>query len=134
MVCFLVGCLFNVPATCNVSQGRICSPNGSCCHTETGVADHTFYLTQSQCTDTWPTSLSVDIYNTRRRVEFPLGCQISSHWCDSTCKKRESNPGLRLLRRAPTAVRAGRLFASSRGAMAESWEESKKHYIVKYNF
>ena len=43
-----------------VSQGRICSDNSTCCHTETEVADQTFHLTQSQCTDTRPTSPSTD--------------------------------------------------------------------------
>ena len=36
----------------SVSQGRICSDNFTCCHTEIEVADQTFYLTQSQYTDT----------------------------------------------------------------------------------
>ena len=31
----------------SVSQGRICSDNFTCCHTEIEVADQTFYLTQS---------------------------------------------------------------------------------------
>ena len=39
----------------SVSQGRICSDNFTCCHTEIEVADQTFYLTQSQYTDTGPT-------------------------------------------------------------------------------
>ena len=57
IVCWLL----NVPATCYcVSQGRICSDNFTCCHTETGAAEHTFYLTQSQYTDTGPTSPSTD--------------------------------------------------------------------------
>ena len=42
----------------SVSQGRICSDNCTCCHTETEVTDPTFYLTQSQYTDTEPTSAS----------------------------------------------------------------------------
>ena len=32
----------------------------TCCHTEIEVADQTFYLTQSQYTDTGPTSPSAD--------------------------------------------------------------------------
>ena len=44
----------------SVSQGRICTDNFMCCHTETEVADQTFYLTQSQYTDTGPTSPSAD--------------------------------------------------------------------------
>ena len=56
--CVCVGWLLNVPAT--VSQGRICSDNFTYCHTEIEVADQTFYLTQSQYTDTEPTSPSAD--------------------------------------------------------------------------
>ena len=44
----------------SVSQGQICSDNSPCCHTEIEVADQTFYLTQSQYTDTGPTSPSTD--------------------------------------------------------------------------
>ena len=44
----------------SVSPGRICSDNFTCCHTETEVANQTFYLTQSQYTDTGPTSPSAD--------------------------------------------------------------------------
>ena len=44
----------------SVSQGRICSDNFTCCHTEIEVADQIFHLTQSQYTDTGPTSPSTD--------------------------------------------------------------------------
>ena len=44
----------------SVSQGPICSGNCTCCHTDVEVADQTFYLTQSQYTDTGPTSTSAD--------------------------------------------------------------------------
>ena len=44
----------------SVSQGRICSYNFTCCHTEIQVADPTFHLIQSQYTDTGPTSPSTD--------------------------------------------------------------------------
>ena len=44
----------------SVSQGRICSDNCTCCHTEVEAADPTFHLTQSQYTDTGPTSPSAD--------------------------------------------------------------------------
>ena len=47
----LVGCLTS-QQDASVSQGRICSVNSRCCHTEIEVADQTFYLTQSQSTDT----------------------------------------------------------------------------------
>ena len=55
----LVGCLASQQHA-SVSQGRICTDKFMCCHTEMEVADPTFYLTQSQYTDTGPTSLSAD--------------------------------------------------------------------------
>ena len=42
----------------SVSQGRICSDDFACCHTEIEVAGQIFHLTQSQYTDTGPTSPS----------------------------------------------------------------------------
>ena len=59
VTCLLVGCLTSQQQA-SVSQGRICSDNFTCCHTETDVADQTFYLTQSQYTDTGPISPSAD--------------------------------------------------------------------------
>ena len=44
----------------SVSQGRICSAKSTGCHTETEVADQTFYPTQPQYTDTGPTSPSAE--------------------------------------------------------------------------
>ena len=58
-VCWLVACLTSQQHA-NVSQGRICSDNFMCCPTEIEVADQPFYLTQSQYTDTGPTSPSAD--------------------------------------------------------------------------
>ena len=57
--CLFVGCLTSRQHA-SVSQGRICSDNLTCCHTETEVADPSFHLTQSQYTDTGPTSPSAD--------------------------------------------------------------------------
>ena len=54
-----VGC-FTSQQLASVSQGRICSDDFTCCHTEKEVADQTFHLTQSQYTDTGPTSPSTD--------------------------------------------------------------------------
>ena len=56
---WLVGC-FTSQQQASVSQGRICLDNFTCCHTEIEAADPTFYLTQSQYTDTGPTSPSAD--------------------------------------------------------------------------
>ena len=58
-VCLFVCCLTSQQQA-SVSQGRICSGNFTCCHTEIEVADPTFYLTQSQYTDTGPASPSAD--------------------------------------------------------------------------
>ena len=54
-----VGCLTSQQQA-SVSQGQICSDNFTCCHTEIEVADQPFHLTQSQYTDTGPTSHSAD--------------------------------------------------------------------------
>ena len=70
-VCLLVGCL-NSQQQASVSQGRICSDNFTCCHTQIEVADPTFYLTQSQYTDTGPTSPSAD--------PITPGAWQGSHW------------------------------------------------------
>ena len=66
-----VGCLTSQQHA-SVSQGRICSDNFTCCHTQTEVADQTFYLTQSQYTDTGPTSPSAD--------PIMPGAWQGSHW------------------------------------------------------
>ena len=95
-VCLLVGCLMSQQQA-SVSQGRICSDNFTCCHTEIEVADPTFYLTQSQYTDTGPTSPSADPITPGAWQGSPLECQFLSHWYDSTPKKSsrklDSNPG-----------------------------------------
>ena len=67
----LVGCLTSQQHA-SVSQGRICSDIFTCCHTEIEVADQTFYLTQSQYTDTGPTSPSAD--------PITPGAWQGSHW------------------------------------------------------
>ena len=55
----LVGCLTSQQHA-SVSQGWICTDNFTCCHTEIEGADQTLYLTQSQYTDTGPTSPGAD--------------------------------------------------------------------------
>ena len=55
----LVACLTSHQHA-SVSPGRICTDNFTCCNTEIEVADQPFYLTQSQYTDTGPTSPSAD--------------------------------------------------------------------------
>ena len=70
-VCLFVGCLSSQQHA-SVSQGRICSDNFTCCHTEIEAADQTFHLTQSQYTDTGPTSPSAD--------PITPGAWQGSHW------------------------------------------------------
>ena len=66
-----VGCLSSQQQA-SVSQGRIRTDNFTCCHTETEAADQTFHLTQSQHTDTGPTSPSAD--------PITPGAWQGSHW------------------------------------------------------
>ena len=70
-VCLFVGCLSSQQHA-NVSQGRICTDNFTCCHTEIEAADPTFHLTQSRYTDTGPTSPSAD--------PITPGAWQGSHW------------------------------------------------------
>ena len=70
-VCLLVGCLTSQQHA-SVSQGRICTDNFTCCHTEIEAADQTFHLTQSQYIDTGPTSPSAD--------PITPGAWQGSHW------------------------------------------------------
>ena len=68
---WLVDCLTSQQHA-SASQGRICSDKFMCCHTEIGVADQTFHLTQSQSTDTGLTSPSTD--------PITPGAWQGSHW------------------------------------------------------
>ena len=83
----MVGCLTSQQQA-SVSQGWICSDNFTCCHTVKEVADQTFYLTQSQYTDTRPTSPSADPIT-------PGAWQVLSHWYDSTPPKNPSASRIR---------------------------------------
>ena len=94
-LCLLAGCLTSQQHA-SVSQGRICSDNLTCCHTEIEVAYQTFYLTQSQYTDTGPTSPSPD--------PIMPGAWQGSYWSANfevtgmtltgkIRRKRDSNPG-----------------------------------------
>ena len=89
----------------SVSQGPIYSDNFTYFHTEIEVADPTFYLTQSQYTDTGSTSPSVD--------PITPGAWQGSHWSTNFevtgMTRPQKNPGasgirtrdLPLLRRTP---------------------------------
>ena len=99
-ICWLVGCLTSQQHA-SESQGWICSDNFTCCHTETEVADPTFYLTQSILTLDRP----VPVLTLYRQAGWPLECQTLSHWYDSTRKNPVASgnqaPDLPLSRWAP---------------------------------
>ena len=78
MLC--VGCLTSQQLA-SASQGRICSHNCTCYHTETGVADQSFCLTQSQYTDTMPTT------------PITPGAWQGSHWCTNFEVTGKTRPG-----------------------------------------
>ena len=59
LVAWLVSCLISQQHA-SVSQGRICSDNFTCYHTEIKLVDQTFRLTQLQFAETGPTSPSID--------------------------------------------------------------------------
>ena len=46
--CLFVGCL-TFQQHASVSQGRICTDNFMCCHTEIEVTVYRYWLNQSQC-------------------------------------------------------------------------------------
>ena len=87
-----VGCL-TFQQHASVSQGRICSDNLTCCHTEIEVADQTFYPTQSKYTDTGPTSPSADPITPGAWQGSHGSVNFLSHWYDSTPKKSQSQAG-----------------------------------------
>ena len=117
IVCLLVGCLTSQQHA-SVFQGRICSDNLTCCHTEIEVADPTFYLTQSQYTDTGPTSPSVD--------PITPGAWQGSHWSANfsvtgmtrprkkSRRKRDSNPGSSVLKADALTTRPTRRWEGSK--------------------
>ena len=71
----------------SVPQGRICSDIRAFCHTEIEVADQMFSFTQSQCTDTGPTSLSADLTTPNARQD--------SHWSTNSEAICMARPGKR---------------------------------------
>ena len=92
----LVGCLPSQQHA-SASQGRICSDNFTCCHTEIEVADQTVHLTQSQYTDTVLTNPITDRITPGAWQGSHCSACCLSHWYDETPEKsrskRDSNPG-----------------------------------------
>ena len=125
----LVGCLTSQQQA-SVSQGRICSDNFTCCHTEIEVADPTFYLTQSQYTDTGPTSPSADPITPGAWQGSHWSANFLSHWYDLTAKKsrrkRDSNPG-------PSALEADALITrpTRRSTSETTPNNHSAHFVPK---
>ena len=119
----LVGC-FTSQQQASVSQGRICSDNFTCCHTEIEVADQAFYLTQSQYTDTGPTSPSADPVTPGAWQGSHWSANFLNHWDDSAPKKsrrkRDSNPG-------SSALEADALPVGQRGGMYYGQWDTSPH-------
>ena len=66
-------CCFTSQQHACVSQWQICLHNCASCHTETEVADQTFYVTHSQYSDTVLTSSSTDLHVPGRvATEVPI--------------------------------------------------------------
>ena len=121
LVGWLVGCSLTSQQLASVSQGQICTDIFTCCHTEIEVADQTFYLTQSQYTDTGPTSPKAD-------PVMPgawQGSQFLSHWYDSTRKKsrreRDSNLGSSAPEADALITRPARRCTAEECASVRSW-------------
>ena len=85
-----VGCLTSQQHA-SVSQGWIRSDNFTYCHTEIEAANQTFYLTQSQCTDTGPASPSADPITPGAWQGSHWSAIFLSHWNDSTRKNPVAN-------------------------------------------
>ena len=86
----LVGCLLACLTSqqhASASQGRICSDNCTCCHTDIELAEPTFHLTQSQYTDTGPTSPSTDPVTPGAWQGSHWSVIFLRHWYDSTQEK-----------------------------------------------
>ena len=82
----------------SVYQGRICSDNFTCCHTEIQVADQTFHLTLLQYTEAGPTSPSTD--------PITSGARQGSHW-SANFFKVDSNSGSSALEADALTTRRG---------------------------
>ena len=132
----MVGCLTSQQHA-SVSQGRVCSDNCTCCHTEIEVADQTFHLTQSQYTDTGPTSPSTDPI-TPGAWQGSHWYQCLSHWYDSTPKKtrlkRDSNPGPSALEADALTTRPTRRLGDGRVRCAKSRDVSFRFQQGVFSF
>ena len=127
---WFVGCLTSQQHA-SVSQGRICSDNFTCCHTDIEVADPTFYLTLSQYTDTGPTSPRADTITPGTWQGSHWSAKFLSRWYDSTPKKsrhkQDSNPG-------SSALEKDALPLDQRGSYSWGTQKKKKKNISSMKF
>ena len=90
------GC-FTFQQHASVSQRQICSDKRTCFHTEMEAADLTFYLTQSQYTDTGPTSPRADRISPDawQGIHWSTSCQVPGMTPPgkSQTGKRDANQG-----------------------------------------
>ena len=109
IVCWLLACFTSKQHT-SIPQGRICSDNFTCGHTETEVANQTFCLTQPKYTDAWSTGPNADPMTPGVWHGGHCRCQFLSHWYDSAQKNNRGTganrtPGLKHSRRACLTTR-----------------------------
>ena len=122
-------CCLTFQRSASVSQGRICSDNFMCCHTETEVADQTFYLTQSQYADTGPTSHSDELVT-------PGAWQGSSHWSANFDVTGMTRPGKISTEKTGIESRgmplkANKAFQRNTGKYSRSLKKKKKKKAIK---
>ena len=133
-VCLLVGYLTSQQRA-SVSQGRICTNNFVCCHTEIEVADQTFYITQSQYTDTRPTSPSAD--------PITPGAWQGNHWSGNFyvtgMTRPRKNPGASRIqtRDLPHSKRTPQQLGQRGGSLqrpklcSSGFEETIQRFVLK---
>ena len=95
---------------------------------EIEVADPTFYLTQSQYTDTGPTSPSADSITPGAWQGSHWSANFLSHWYDSTPeksrRKRDSNPG-------PSTLDADALPLGQRGGQLDKGRKLQQSSLLE---
>ena len=93
-----VSWLLNAPATCECISGTDLLRQCTCCHTEREAEDQTLYFTQSQYTDTGPTTDPIS-----------PGTWQGSHWSANF----DSNPGSSALETEALTTRPARRSITS---------------------
>ena len=86
----------------------------TCCHIEIEAADQPFHLTQSQYTDTGPTSPSADtiIPGARQGSHWSANFEITGMTPKKSLRKRDSNPGSSAVEADALTTRPTRRYAN----------------------